>query len=460
MVTPGVAGPEAFEKFAFGDGMQKDVLRLMAREQLFSEASVHWIEPKYFGTGAQRWMAKAQIRFFERYMMPPTKSEVLEVLRKSQVLGEVTDVLVSDISRLTGEIYDEPLSGSREFTLDSVRGFARKRAWQSAILEALPYLEMGDADRVDLIMERAKSSVYDLEAGGYWLFETVEERARRRAMDEETGGDVFPLGIPPLDLALRRGGIGPGEVVMWIAEKGGGKSIALCHTARHAVFSHGRVAIFSFEMAEEQIADRLDAGFGGVSMWSMVAEQEKMMENLRFLTGRFPRSVFIRRYPTKGATISDIKRCLDSLRRQHSWTPHVIVLDYSSIVRPSRSRERKNEELQEVVEDFRGLCVEVGAAGYTAAQLNRMGAARRVADGTHAAGSWDQLATVDYSYIINQTLEERERNMIRILIEKARDGLSKLEIGPLETEWAKMRFIAPIHAPPWEIREKYGIYFK
>jgi len=161
-----------------------------------------------------------------------------------------------------------------------------------------------------------------------------------------------------------------------------------------------------------------------------------------------------KQYPTKGATIRDMHRCLINLEKSHKWRPDFIVLDYMGITKPRRQREKRYEEYLELSEDFRWLLGEWRVPGHTAAQLSRGGAKAHRAEGTDVAGMWDALATFDYIYILNQDDEERRDKEMRIRIDKARDGVDKVDVGPILTAWERMCFAVKRQEFPWEMRER------
>lgn len=220
-------------------------------------------------------------------------------------------------------------------------------------------------------------------------------------------------------------------------------SIMLSHVARRALAEKHNVAYYTFEMSEEQNADRIDSAFSGVSMWDLVEQQNVVIEKIMERAKSHPRGLMIKQYPTKGRTMSDIVRHLDTLQHLHGWTPDMVVLDYAAIVKPDIQRKQRHLEIQENVEGFRGLLVERHCPGWTAAQINREGARRDSADGTYIAGSYDQLATADDAFILLQTKEERLSGLLRIGIEKIRDGRCGFEVGPFETNWDKMEIVRP-----------------
>jgi len=433
--------------------VQLDILRLMATDPVFSNAAGHWVDPLYFPRDVHQEVARMMLEFYKTYSMPPTHSQVQSMLRERVSYGAIPKEDASRLQALLKRIYDEPLSGAREYTLDTIQRFARHRSWEQAIEASLPFLEAGEYDKVDEVMLGAQSAVVDMDAGGYWFFEAQEERQRRRGTEDEK--KVYPTGILEIDFHLRRGGLVYPEVGIFMAPKGKGKSIGLGQVARRAIFEGGKVAFYSFEMATDQCADRMDSGFTGVPMWELKQDEETLQERLSTIGQRFPMSLMIKEYPTKSRTIDDIRRHLKTLERVHRWKPDMIVVDYAGIVKPKVFRDQRHIELQEIIEDFRGLCGEMQCVGWTAAQINRSGAKKETADGTDAAASWDQLATADYVFVINQTREERTRDELRLFVDKARDGRSEITIGPLQCDFARMTLARRSGKTPKQLRAEY-----
>jgi len=441
------------KKFEFDPPMQDDILKLCISSPLFAEASTHWVKPDSFGTAEQVWFSNTINEFTIKYGMPPTVGEVKQTLRLAVQQSEVKATKALKYEAFITKIFNEPLDGSREFAIEQVKQFAQQRAWEKAIMDAVPLVKQGKFAEMAVLMEEAQNAVFDIDAGGYWYFETMEERARRRLSGEDLS-DVIPMGVMELDVLRRRRGLGKGEACVWIAPKGGGKSIALGHVTRRAIFDTRNVAYFSFEMDDEQNAERLDSGFSGVDMWDMKAGHERVLAQLRPLSKRFPRSLFIKRYPTKGASVQDMHRCLQNLEKAHKWRPDLIVMDYLTIARPRSRREKRNEEILELSEDFRWLLGVWECAGHTAAQLNRSGARMQTAEGTEVAGAWDALAIFDLVYIINQSKDEKDNKELRIFIDKDRDGIDKKEILGLQTAWERMCFSIRPNKMPWKLREE------
>jgi len=431
------------DEYNFDIEVQEDILRLMAQDNDFISAASHWVKPEYFTDDTLRKTASFLLSFHEKYQMAPTLGQSkTELMRQSELANSNWDEF-----RKRLDSFYKGISQNRDYTIDVVSHFAQAQAWKAATLEALPFIKKGDFDKVNELWAKASGVGGVMDAGGYWFFETVDERIRRRGDAEDVESDVIPTGILELDDCFRLKGIGRGEIGLVLAPTNGGKSIALGQFGRRAIWEGYNVALLSFEMSEHKMADRMDAGFTFTKMKDLVNNQEALLKSLKKMAIRFKEKLWINRYPTKGASLSDIKRNLEGLRKRKGWIPDLIILDYAAIVKPNRPREKKHLELQEILEDFRGLCVETNAGGWTAAQANREGAEAAIVRGTHVAGSWDSLGICDYILTVNATEEQMKNNVIRLFLEKNRDGIAKVDIFPLRSDFERMVIVRHKDAP-------------
>jgi archaellum biogenesis ATPase FlaH len=422
------------ETYKFDPEVQMDILRLMAQDSSFIRAATRLVKPEYFTEDIFRRTASFLLSFYEEYQVAPTLGQCRTELStdyKMQSKGweEFRDNI---------ESFYKDLPNSKEYTVEKVSKFARAQAIRQGIMESLDYLNKGDLDTVVDIMTSATSAGVIADHAGYWYFETLEERVRRRKDVEFQAEEIIPTGVMEFDKLIRLQGVGRGEIGLVIAPTNGGKSIFLGQAARRAVYDQKNVAFLSFEMSAEKVADRLDAGFSKVRMADLIKEEKKILRSISKRRVSSRRRFWIGRFPTRGATLDDVRAALEELKTIENWKPDLIVLDYAGIVKPTRNRSEFHLELKEILEDFRGLCIEYNAAGWTAAQANRLGAGAELVRGTHVAGSWDSLGICDYIITVSITDQEREENILRLFLEKNRDGIAKVEIGPLYSDFERM----------------------
>jgi len=444
------------DRYNFDETVQEDILRLIVRDARFTDVASDWVNPNYFDTVPLKKVGAFALNFYQKFGYAPTLGQFLTEASYLLNSGEwkfPRDEDKDATLKLIERLYDDK-AFSRDYTIHVVQRFAQAQEWKSAIMDGVQLLRKGDFDGLNDRMSRASSVVgaKSTEGGGYWYFESREERFKRRSSDDYED-DVIPTGIKELDIWFRNNGVCPGEIGLCLAPTNGGKSIFLLNAARRAVWLRKRVAIYTFEMSKEKNADRLDSSFSGIDMNRLIKDEEAARRAVDKLAKMFPRSLYIHRYPTRGATMLDIKRDLEFLRKRHNWAPHLIVLDYAKLVRPLQNfGDKKNLEIESILEDFRGLCGELTDMGYptcgwTANQINRGGAKKHLVDETDAQASYDQAGVPDYIITINQGEDEKDENQLRLFLSKNRDGENKVKIGPLYTDWARMCFVLPKGAP-------------
>lgn len=461
------------EAWHFSSEVQADILRLLLTHSEYASLANDWLSPFYFRGNEDQALASLVLSFCSRFSQPPTQGQAeteiqtqpitsllpslqetekrtkkqKEIASSEEIEGRSmldfkreAEMRLRILGRLA-ELYQpaELARLNQSYTLEKIREWAKAQAWKKAFAKGIEAFQKGEILKLSAIMEEAERSVPDADDGVRWYFEEAQQRIVRREDGSLLTGKLLPTGILELDRLFRRGGIGPGEICLWLGDKGGGKSTALAQMVRRAIYQRANCILFSFEMSEDQVADRLDAGFTGVDMFSLQQEQEAMIDAFESLSAKFPKALAIKRFPNKGATIKDLDKCLLGLSKQ-GWKPDLICLDYAGIVRPARARDQRHLEMQEILEDFRGLCVKWNAVGHTANQLNRGNSKKEIAGGDDVAGSYDQLQTADFIIVINSNLEDRANNRVRLWIEKVRDGIDHLEIGPFEIDRSKMVF--------------------
>lgn len=255
----------------------------------------------------------------------------------------------------------------------------------------------------------------------------------------------FRTGIGELD----RRGIVPyrNAVMLWLGAAKAGKSWALIHVGKHAVMQRKKVVHISLEMSAEEVIQRyyqsifavpkrptelkvttLDVddgklvGFGEEDIHpdftlSTPYLREELETRLVWNGKRFD-NLLIKRFPTRGLTVSGLRGYLDNIEVTEKFIPDMLILDYIGIMQTDPKNHRIT--LGRTFEDFRGLCVERNLAGVTAHQISRAGAEALQASSTHVAEDWSLIGTADATAVISKTDSEHQLGLARVFIPNAR----------------------------------------
>jgi replicative DNA helicase len=238
-----------------------------------------------------------------------------------------------------------------------VTEFARRLALSKAIVDSTDLIEQG---RFDAVEERIRAAllVGSKADVGLDYFASVRERL---LFGER---QCIPTGIRNLDMILR-GGFALGELATVLGATGGGKSMALVGFGRSAL-AYGRdVVEYTLELSENEVATRYDSSISG-------APYGRTTENFALVTNKVDKfhklsggaKFFIKEYPTKTASVADIRAHLRSI--QAFMKPQLIIIDYADVLKVAGAHDKKYEALQDIYEELRGLAMEFDVAVVTA----------------------------------------------------------------------------------------------
>jgi replicative DNA helicase len=431
-------------KFPFDREFQIGILALMAQRYDFMLTAVELLEPDYFEDKILVWFYQTMRDYYLNHQeQPVVKPVVQNELRKAAVAKKIKPQEVKEYADIANEML-KPVN-AQNYVINEVVRFCRRQAGRKVYLETAPLMDTADEDTWDDIIDRitAAASIgnnhLDL---GINYFATVSERVRSRyAGDQRT---VVPTAITPLDYKLN-GGLKSGQLGIWMGGTGGGKSIALPHCGKAAVCHGFKVAHYTLELNEQDVADRYDASWGDVPFQDLRAHGKNLISRLGNLAqgpgvpnGPYADSLMIKDYPTGTASVNTIKSHLKQLASS-GWVPDMLIVDYGDLLRPLTSYNDEYADLGAIFRDLRGLAGIYDIPVWTATQVNRAGLNAEVVDIEHIGDSLKKAQIADVIVAICSTREEREQNILRLFGAKNRNGPGKFVIE-IKSNFEKMVF--------------------
>ncbi len=199
-------------------------------------------------------------------------------------------------------------------------------------------------------------------------------------------------------------------------------SIVLGNIATNVLLQNYNVAIITLEMSEFRYAKRLASMLSGITQADLSLKTGEYSEFVVKHTKDNNARMFIKEFPTKQVSPKHVAGYLKKLERKRGFIPNLIVLDYHTLLKPSIAQGSKHADMQFVTQESRALSYIFECPVITAAQLNRSDGTITGPDLNRIAGSWDMLSDLDYLVNIWQTDEDREAELIRWMIKKARDS--------------------------------------
>ena len=310
--------------------------------------------------------------------------------------------------------------------LDTTEKWCQERAIYLALMESIKIAD-GQDDKKDKgsiphVLTEALGVSFDTHIGHDYISDS-EERYETYHKEEQK--------IPfDLDLfnKITKGGLPNKTLNVALAGTGVGKSLFMCHVASSVLLQGKNVLYITLEMAEEKIAERIDANLLNVNIQDLKQLPKVMFDNkIGNLQKKTQGKVIIKEYPTAGAHTGHFRALINDLKLKKNFTPDIIFVDYLNICASSRYRSGTNINsytlVKSIAEELRGLAVEFNLPIVSATQTTRAGFGSSDPDLTDTSESFGLPATADLmlALISNEEMEELGQIMVKQLKNRYND---------------------------------------
>ena len=372
----------------FGTSFQIKIISALLSDRIFLQTVYDILKPEAFDSEANEWLVKIILKHFDEFSKLPT----LDVF-KVEIDKVQRDVLKQSVLDNLKQVWNQLESDDLEYVKEQTLEFCKNQNFKGAILESVQLLEEGKFDVIKEKIDNAMKSGQDTDIGHEYKLDV-------KARYESNIRNVIPTGWDVID-ELVDGGFGKGELILFAAPPGIGKSWALINVGMAAVKAGKTVVHYTLELNEGYVGQRYDAILTGTAVPNLKYNIEEVERQVSNLSGE----LIVKYWPTKSAGLNAIRASLDKLTLQGK-KPDVIICDYADLLM-GNSRKERHEELEELVEGLRGIAGEYECPLYTASQINRSGADADVITGTSIAGSFSKLMTADFVVSLSRKIEDK-----------------------------------------------------
>ena len=346
------------------------------------------LKPEMFDSDANEWIVTKTLSHFDNFSQLPT----LDVF-KNEVDKVERDVLKQSIVDNLKQVWNGLESDDLEYVKEQSLEFCKNQTFKNAILESVDLLSDGKFDVIKSKIDDAMKAGQDTDVGHEYK-ENIIERY------QSTVRNVIPSGWDAID-ELVDGGFGKGELIMFAAPPGIGKSWALVNVGMAAAKKGKTVVHYTLELNEGYVGQRYDSVLTGIAVPNLKFNLDDVRTQVEGLSG----DIIVKHWPTKSAGLNTMRASLDKLKLQGK-NPDLIIVDYADLLK-GNSRKERHEELEEIVEGLRGIAGEYEVPLFTASQINRSGANDDVITGTSIAGSFSKLMTADFVVSLSRKIEDK-----------------------------------------------------
>jgi len=347
------------------------VIRNLLYNEEFSRKVIPFIKKDYFEDQSNRILFEEISSFIVKYDELPSKEAVeIEVENRS----DLNETSYKEVSKSLS--YLEKEATDFDWLIDTTEKWCRDRAIYLALMESIAVADGSDEkrgrDAIPSILSDALAVSFDNHIGHDYLLDYQERYDLYHRKEEKIPFDLEYLN------KITKGGLPNKTLNIALAGTGVGKSLFMCHVASSCLMQGKNVLYITCEMAEEKIAERIDANLLNVNIQDIADLPKQMFETkVTNLTKKTQGNLIIKEYPTASAHAGHFKSLLNELALKKSFRPDIIFIDYLNICASSRYRGGSNINsytfVKAIAEELRGLAVEFNVPIVSATQTTRSG---------------------------------------------------------------------------------------
>jgi len=355
--------------------------------------------------------------YVEKYNKTPNVETLkIGIANKSNL----TEDQVDSISEMLGAFIEQKDSSSNDDWLrDETEKFCQDKAIYNAVMDSIHILEPDgkretrDRGEIPKILADALSVSFDPNVGHDYLEDAEKRFEYYHTKEEKVSFDLTNFNT------ITKGGLSRKSLNIALAGTGVGKSLFMCHCAAANLDAGKNVLYITLEMAEERIAERIDANLLDVDIKDLELlpkdrYDDKISKKREKITGK----LIIKEYPTAVAHVGHFRHLLNELQLKKEFTPDIIYIDYINICASSRIKANASVNsytyVKSIAEELRGLAVEYAVPIMSATQTTRTGYGSTDVELTDTSESFGLPATADLMFALIATEEMDELNQLLI----------------------------------------------
>jgi replicative DNA helicase len=401
--------------------IETTILRNLIFNEDYSRKVIPFIQPDYFEKKTEKVIFEEIVQFIVKYGSAIT-IEALSIEIENRT--DLTEEQIKEVREINKSLNDATVE--KQWLLDTTEKWCRDRAIYLALMESIHIAdgnnEKKNRDAIPSILSDALAVSFDNNIGHDYL-QNYEERYEFYHRKE----DKIEFDLEYFN-KITKGGIPNKTLNIALAGTGVGKSLFMCHVASSVLLQGRNVLYITMEMAEERIAERIDANLLNVPIQQLVDLPRQMFENkVTSLSKKTQGTLIIKEYPTASAHSGHFKALLNELALKKSFRPDIIFIDYLNICASSRYKSNLSVNsysyIKAIAEELRGLAVEFNVPIVSATQTTRSGFGSSDVELTDTSESFGLPATADlmFALISTEELEQLGQIMVKQLKNRYND---------------------------------------
>jgi replicative DNA helicase len=371
----------------FGYSFQIKLISALFKDKVFLQQIIDILDSSYFDSEANIVILDMIKDYFSEYKNAPT----LEAM-KIKIVEMDNDLLKKTIAENIKAAFANLDAEDLDFVKEKALEFCKNQEIKKAIVNSVELLNNGDYDSIKALVDNALKAGLERNVGHEYKTSVDERYLESVRNTVKTQWEAID------DIA--DGGLGKGELGVFVAPAGIGKSWALVNVGSAAAKAGLNVIHYTLELNEAYVGLRYDSVMTGIAAQELKYNIEEVKKNVENIKG----NLIVKYFPTKGATVntiaSHIERC-----RANGFPPDMIIVDYADLLRGKGKEVRL--ELGNIYEDLRGLAGEHEIPVWTASQANRSALEDDIIGAEKIAESYSKIMTADFVVSLSRKIEDK-----------------------------------------------------
>ena len=414
------------------------ILSNLIYNEEFARKAVPFLKEEFFRDRTEIIVFQQINNFITKYNNLPTREALTIELSN---LKNITEEEFKQSKQLLNSLQTES-NVDQQWLLDTTEKFCKDRAVYNAVLKGIKIIDGKDKklspEAIPSILSEALAVSFDQHIGHNYVEQSDERFDYYHRVEERLKFDLQYFN------RITKGGLPPKTLNVALAGTGVGKSLFMCHVAASMISQGKNVLYITLEMAEERIAERIDANLLDVTIDELYDMPKKFYDDkIKKMQSKVQGQLIIKEYPTASAHTGHFKNLIDELALKKSFKPDIVFIDYLNICSSSRFKGGNISSyfyIKAIAEELRGLAVTYNVPIITATQTTRTGYMSSDVGLEDTSESFGLPATADFMFalISNEDLEELSQMKVKQLKNRYNDpGLNRAFI--IGVDRAKMR---------------------
>ena len=401
--------------------IEQAILSNLIQNEEYCRKVVPHLKKEYFSDRKEAAIASLLISFFEQYNKPASLEVV--AIEIGNMKG-FTDKEVPEMQDFAKTLtHFEP---NEEWLLENTEKFCKDKAVYNAILKSIGIIDGRDKvhnqDAIPSILSEALGVCFDNHVGHDYIEDAASRFEFYHRVEEKVAFDLDMFN------KITKGGLSKKTLNIALAGTGVGKSLFMCHVAAGVLMQGKNVLYITMEMAEERIAERIDANLLNLTMDELKVVDKDIFENrLEKIAKKTQGHLIVKEYPTASAHAGHFRALLEELKLKRNFLPDIIMIDYLNICASQRMKQGGSVNsytyIKSIAEELRGLAVEFNVPIVSATQTTRSGFTNSDPGLEDTSESFGLPATADFMFALvsNEELEQLNQIIVKQLKNRYND---------------------------------------